>query len=514
MRIVYVDLDSLRPDHTGPYGYRRPLTPNLDSVANRGVTFERYYTSDSPCVPSRAALTTQRFGITTGAFGHQGADADVRFPPNRSHPPDAPFLGGHLARSGYHTAGISCFAERHLAYWFHGNFMEFHRPSSSLGLDEDAAEVTDAAIDWLRRRGQDDDWFLFVNYWDTHTEYFVDQEWVDKAAASGPPPDWPDEATIAAHQEVYGAHSAVDLHGGFGDPSRVPHSMPDAIRDRADFEHLINGYDATVAYWDHHFGRLLEELRDLGLLEDTAIIVSADHGEAFGEHGLYAEHGLAHEPAHRIPLVVAWPGLTEGLADEDRTHPGLFYSLDLGPTLCDLLGIETPVGWHGRSFADAIRGRPQDGRPYLVLSHGVHSFQRAVRTPDLLYIRTLHPGSYRVDPEELYEIERDPRMTRNLMAEQPARAADLKVMLSDWWHTYAGAPGAPVDPMQAALERGPVLYTDPKRYLARLEETGRSHLAADYRARLGAFLTDEDAVPAHELPKDVLGGRATQDAAG
>jgi hypothetical protein len=77
----------------------------------------------------------------------------------------------------------------------------------------------------------------------------------------------------------------------------------------------------------------------------------------------------------------------------------------------------------------------------------------------------------------------------------------LKAALSDWWHDYAGVPGAAPDPLQAALQRGPVLYSDPERYLARLEATGRADLAADYRRRLGSFLPDRHSPPAHEKPK-------------
>lgn len=502
MRIIYIDVDSLRPDHTTPYGYRRQITPNLQKIADKGVRFDQYHSSDTPCVPSRAGFTTQRFGIVTGAIGHQGRDGDIRLTEARSHRPDAPFLGGYLANEGgYHTVGMSCFAERHQAWWYHGNFMEFLRPSLSLGLDEDAQDVTDCAISWLERRGHEDNWFLALNYWDTHTEYFIDEKWPCLAAESGPAPAWPDEAAIAMHQKVYGAHSAVDLHGANGGPSPLPAIMPDRITNRKDFEKLINAYDGAIAYWDHHLGRLLKKLELLGLHEKTAIIVTADHGEAFGENGVYAEHALAHPATNRVPLVIFWPGMTDKLAPEARAHSGLFYHLDLGPTLCDLLGLKIPDGWHGKSFAPVLRGEDLAGRPYLVLSQGVHSFQRAVRMGDLLYIRTLHPGTYKVEPEELYDLGNDPNLTTNLMPQVPERAEPLKAVLSDWWHQYAGFPGASPDPIQEVLQRGPVLYSDPATYLHHLETTGRAELAADYRRRLGRFLPEKDDVPAHEKPK-------------
>ncbi len=484
MRIIYIDVNSLRPDHASPYGYRRNLTPNLQAIADRGIRFDKYHSSDTPCVPSRAGFTTQRFGIVTGAIGHQGRDGDVRLTESRSQAPDAPFFGYHLANAGgYHTVGMSCFAERHQAYWYHGNFMEFLRPSLSLGLDEDAKDVTDAAIGWLERRGHEDNWFLALNYWDPHTDYIIDRTWVEQAAASGPPPDWPDAAAIEKHQRVYGSNTAADQRNASGEPSPAPDVMPNAIANRADFEALINGYDGTVAYFDHHLGRLLDKLRILGLDDKTAIIFTADHGEAFGENGIYAEHAMAHPATNRVPLIIYWPGVTDKLTPAERSFDGLLYHLDLGPTICELLGLPVPSGWHGRSFASAVHGNAFEGRPHLVLSQGVHSFQRAVRMGDLYYIRTLHPGTYKVNPEELYDLRVDPHLTRDLMLTEPWRAVPLKAVLADWWHEYAGSPGAAPDPMQSVLQRGPVLYLHPERYLERLESTGRHDLAADYQQR-------------------------------
>jgi arylsulfatase A-like enzyme len=343
VRVIYIDVDSLRPDHTEPYGYRRGITPNLREFAEEAVVFGRYYCSDSPCVPSRAALSSGQFGITNGVTGHHGRASRLRFPAENVHPEDRPLLGGHLYRHSVYTASVSCFAERHLAYWFLGNFRESLKPTLSLGNDEDAADVNGAAISWIRRHAQEDNWFLHINYWDPHNDYFEPKEWVERAAEAGPPPAWPDEDAIASHREVYGPRSALDLHGVTGERSPTPETMPDAIESRADFEKLVNGYDGEILYWDHHFGQLLDALDDLGILAETAIIVSADHGESMGENGSYAEHALATEPTHRVPLVVRWPTLTENLESHRRRCEALLYNLDLGPTLCELLELARQI---------------------------------------------------------------------------------------------------------------------------------------------------------------------------
>jgi hypothetical protein len=124
-----------------------------------------------------------------------------------------------------------------------------------------------------------------------------------------------------------------------------------------------------------------------------------------------------------------------------------------------------------------------------------------VRLGSLLYLRTLHPGTFALDPEALFDLAVDPHLTRDLMPTQPERSAPLKVALHDWWHQHAGYPGAAPDPMQQQLQRGPVLYSDPARYLARLQATGRQAQAADYRRRLGDALADRHVLPDHEKPK-------------
>jgi arylsulfatase A-like enzyme len=477
MRIIYVDVDTLRADHTSPYGYHRDTTPNLRGLAERSVVFDRYYCSDSPCLPSRTALTSGQFGITNGVIGHFGEAARFRLDSGHGPHPHRPLLGQRLQQGGYYTAAVSMFAERHRAYHFLGNFRESIRASDKLN-DEEAHEVNAVAIDWIRRHAAEDNWYLHLTYWDPHTPYLAPAEYSQRAAALGPPPEWPDQATIEAHAEVYGPRGALDLHYFVGPRA----GAPEAIRGRADFEQLIDDFDGSIVYWDEHFGELLRALDELGIRESTAIIVSADHGEAFGENGMYAEHGFANEPVQRVPLIISWPGLT----DSPRRNSSLLYHIDLAPTLCDLLDIPIPEGWQGESFADAIRGDEIGSREYLVLGQGAHTYQRAVRTRDHLYIRTFHPGAYRAEWEQCFDVTNDPHLTHDLLPDQPELGERMRARLAEWTWTYAGGPGALPDPMMATLNVGPVYYNDPARYVEHLRATGRGHLADDLERRLAA----------------------------
>ncbi|MCZ9341476.1 sulfatase-like hydrolase/transferase, partial [Streptomyces sp. TRM76130] len=124
-------------------------TPNLRALADKSVVFDRYYCSDSPCLPSRTALTSGQFGITNGVVGHFGEAARFRLDAGHGPDPHRPLLGQQLERHGYYTAAVSMFAERHRAYHFCGNFRETIRATGEIN-DEQAHDVNRVALDWLR----------------------------------------------------------------------------------------------------------------------------------------------------------------------------------------------------------------------------------------------------------------------------------------------------------------------------------------------------------------------------
>jgi choline-sulfatase len=115
MRILYLDLDTLRADHLGCYGYHRNTSPNIDRIARQGVRFDNYYCSDAPCLPSRSALMSGMFGIHTGVVGHGGTAADMRLegaPRGFRDQLASNSLPAVVRSSGLHTALISPFGER------------------------------------------------------------------------------------------------------------------------------------------------------------------------------------------------------------------------------------------------------------------------------------------------------------------------------------------------------------------------------------------------------------------
>lgn len=479
MRILYLDIDSMRPDHFGCYGYHRDTSPNIDRIAEEGVRFNHAYCNSSPCVPARASFISGRYGVHHGALTHWGPGSEFRSPSDgRAYWQDMPLFSRYLREHGYKTVTFSSFADRHQAHWFYGGWSETHTHTLKKG-GEDANEVNAAVLPWLEAHGQDDQWFLHVQYWDPHRNYTVPQEWADRFAGD-PPPDWPDAEAIADHQANYGPFTASELFPFRQDGTSPVPTMPGQVANRDDFRQFVDGYDGAIRFMDEHIGQLVQTLADLGVLDDTAIVISADHGEAMGEQGVYGDHVCAGEAVHNVPMIIRWPGAAQG-----ASYDGLLYNLDFHPTLCELLGIPVPSGWDGQSFASAVRGDDWQGRPYLVWDHALYSCQRAVRTQDWLYIRTYHPGVFPFEDTMLFDMRSDPHQTTNLATDQPERVAEMNHKMQDWLHDQVGHPGSLPDPMPEVIRTGPWKYVRLEPWIERLRERGRDADATAIIQRLG-----------------------------
>jgi arylsulfatase A-like enzyme len=447
VRIILFDIDSLRPDHLGCYGYPRPTSPNIDRVASDSLCFDRFYCSDSPCLPSRMSWLSGRFGIHTGTVSNVGCGRDFRIcRKGYGGPIDAQETVMRQLRrhAGLEAISITNFADRHCAQWFTHGWTEFISPNNK-GGEETAEEVNAVVLDWLRKNKGRDDYLLHVNYWDVHRIYKMDASWADRFAGT-PAPSWPDAETIARQANFPGPFTAK---GQFRDGRSPVPLMPGDVTTRARFEHLITGYDSAIAYADHHIGQVLDLLESQGGLDDTAVIITADHGDAFGEHGIFTDHVCADECIHRIPMIVRWPGVTAPGARCDS----LLYNTDMGPTLCELLGAPQPQHWDGHSFAPLLRAESLNEREHLVWGHALYATQRAVRTRRHLLIRTYDPWCYeQFAPIELYDMEADPHQTRDLAAERTDVVGDLDRRLNDWLAEQLTKAGAIADPFGRLME--------------------------------------------------------------
>ena len=481
MRILYLDLDTLRPDHLGCYGYHRNTSPNIDRIAREGVRFNNVYCSDAPCMPSRAALMSGQFGIHTGVVGHGGTCAE-----RRVEGPDRNFqdvlswssMPAILKKSGLHTTFVGGFGERHAAWWFYAGFREIY--DTGKGGMESAEDVTPTALDWIRRNAKKDDWYLHVNYWDPHTPYRAPKEF-GNPFSEDPLPDWFSEEIVRNHRTLAGPHTAQDfaMYDNTADPRFPRH--PGEIGNMADLRRVIDGYDCGIAYMDGHIGRILAALvEEVG--DDLVIIVSSDHAENQGELGIYGEHATADGITCRIPMIVRWPGGKRGHVDE-----GLHYNLDLPPTLTDLLGTGPCPNWDGSSYAPSILEGEDVGREFLVMSQCVHVCQRGVRWGPWMYVRTYHDGYHLFPDEMLFNLEDDPHEQHDLAPGREDLCRHARAFLNQWYDRMmlTMPKGHTNDPLWTVIEEGGPFHAkgELRSYCERLQATGRDHAVPELRKR-------------------------------
>jgi choline-sulfatase len=475
MRLVYFDIDTLRADHLGCYGYHRATSPNIDAIAAEGVRLNHCFNSDAPCLPSRGGMWTGRHGIHTGIVNHGGTDADpMREGRDRGFRTSPAYDAWPkvMEKAGKYTVSFSPFAARHSAWWFCSGFREFY--NTGKGGMERADEVFPAAMDWLEQKGAGDDWFLHINCWDPHTPYRTPMDY-GNPFENDPPPAWLTDEIIAEQRQSYGPHSATET-GGYGknNPQQFPR-LPEDIRNLADFRRWIDGYDVGIHYADHWIGKVVARLKALGIYEDTAILISSDHGENQGELNIYGDHHTADIITSRVPAVLKVPGLAPAVDD------GLHYQSDVAATLLELWGMQVPERWDGRSFAPALRNGEDGGRDYLVTSQCCWSCQRMVRWGRWSLMRTYDTGLKAFPRVMLFDVEADPHLQHNLADARP-EVRDRGLGLLEQWHDeMMQTSDYNIDPMWNVIREGGPYHTrdNAEAYARVLRETGRPR-HADY----------------------------------
>jgi arylsulfatase A-like enzyme len=499
MRILYIDIDSCRPDHLGCYGYHRQTSPNIDALAARGTRFENCYVPDAPCLPSRSALWSGRCGFHTGVVGHGGTAAEPYVEgPARQFRNLFGTTGWMqaLRQAGLRTATVSSFGERHSAWHWYAGYNEIC--NTGKGGMEIADDVTPPALDWLGRNARADNWFLHVNYWDPHTPYRTPPEF-GNPFADAPPPAWLTEEVWQHAWQGFGPHSPQEPHG-YADESiwyemayrRFP-GNPDQIDSPAVMHHWIDRYDTGIRYTDEHIGRLLNALADQGILEETLIMISADHGENQGELNVWGDHQTADSITCRVPLIVRMPGASGPARVDHAFH----YQYDWAATLIELAGGKVPANWDGRAFTAAFQEGREEGRSFLVTSQNAWACQRGVRFDQHMLLRSYHDGYKQLEPVMVWDLGADPHEQHDLAPERPDLVERGMSLLTQWYDEMALTSRHNVDPMMTVLREGGPYHCRGmlRNYLARLRATGR----AEHAERLAQRHPNEIDIPLPQL---------------
>jgi arylsulfatase A-like enzyme len=428
MRIIYFDIDSLRPDRLGCYGYHRPVSPHIDAIARQGTRWTNCFASDVPCVPSRTALFSGRPGIVTGAVSHGGLHANPYPDPNRGFKAawDRDSWMMCMRQAGYHCGTISSFAERHSAWHWTAGFNDIVN-CGQCG-HETVAEVVPLATRWLAEHGKQKNWFLHVNLWDVHVPYRSPAVALD----GDPLPSWL-KGVFPNHLDNLGERGPKKTFRTRGISGQL-----DTVDD---LQHMLQSCDEAVFSVDQAVGTLYQQLEALGVVEDLVVIIAADHGENFGEWSAYAAHCTADVATARVPLIISGGGYESGAVVD-----GLCQHIDLASTICALVGVEQPESWRARPLPVAN----DPGRDYVVTSQLAQCVQRSVHWnhDDTLwgYLRTAYDYGHDLPRECVYL----PAATPSTPLDQKDRLDDGRRMLDDYVTGHRTEHGDPWDAICAA----------------------------------------------------------------
>ncbi|MBD3349634.1 MAG: sulfatase-like hydrolase/transferase [Candidatus Eisenbacteria bacterium] len=436
MNVLLLVVDALRPDHLGCYGYERDTSPNIDRLAAEGVLFDRAYAHGSHTKPTTATIVTSLYPSTHGVRDITHAIPDA-----------APVLMEELDDLGYRTAVLSANSfvssafgfGRGVDYAFSGGLCVTRKSSLgravrnlvwksglarwSLGaLDEIGQKLPHSAAElspYEEVSGRLNDMLLEWVDADPQAPFFAYVHYMEPHMPLAPPPPYDtmfDDRPAAPHEVEF--------------PFRPPHILPFATAEalpESERTRLVAQYDATIAYFDAELGRLLETLEERGLAEDTLVLVTADHGEEFHDHGHWGHGVSVYEELIRVPLIVWCPGR----ASAGRRIAEPVRHVDIMPTLLSAAGVREDArhsSLEGVDLWPAITGEavPRAGLPvYAELISGKEA-SRALRLGDMKVI-------YARSPEEevvmLFDLAADPLEKNDLADSRPVAREELLLEL-------------------------------------------------------------------------------------
>jgi arylsulfatase A-like enzyme len=346
---VYL-IDTLRPDHLSCYGYARETSPHIDALASEGVRFSEMISQASWTRPAVASLLTSTYPSVHGAVDR----ADIL-------PDTFDTLPKVFHQSGYETAALMANLTCLPMWGFGPGFRQFVDVDSTVVSGTKDAQVADSVIEALHL-SQGRPWFYYVHNFGPHSPY-------------DPP-------------APYNTRFVSPAAKGEG---------PNA--DRAQ---LIDLYDGAIAFTDAQFGRIVKTLKELGMYDDTWIVVVSDHGEAFNEHGDWGHGTSLYDEQIRVPCVIKPPRDLHFNGERD----GIAELIDIAPTLLDLADFRVPDEFQGRSLRDHLEGAPATDRPAFSSIYLEQQNQYGARNSHAKYVydAAAHRPAWfdlRTDPQEL-----------------------------------------------------------------------------------------------------------------
>jgi arylsulfatase A-like enzyme len=430
--VVLVTMDTVRADHLSVYGYRRDTTPNLRKFAAEATVYSQAVSTSDMTLASHASMFSSLYPSQHGAHY-----AMPDYPWGRPILDNVKTLPELLSERGYLTMGVvGNYA--YLGRWTHMDrgFRFYHDSAPVPVLDfrrrhyirsviraalnclqstaefdaeyENADEIDQHVYPLLEHaQGQGRPFFLFVNYMDAHWPLI---------------PPAPYDTLYPGIDRSFTSTRAFDIL-----KDELSLKRPISKQEK---EHLTAEYDGGVAFIDAHVGRLIRYLRERRLLGTTLVIVSADHGEAFGERNLLGHLVSVYQDQVHVPLIIRYPGSGARAVVGERVS-----GVDILPTVMDVLGYAAPGGIEGKSL---LRLRPAETRVLISESFPVKSYLDMHPTRFHRVQRAMFAGSLKfvgstAGERELYDLSRDPEEERNICGgEYGETCREMQANLQRW----------------------------------------------------------------------------------
>ncbi len=460
--ILFLFSDQFNARFLSCAGHPDVATPNLDRIAESGVRFENAYAQNPICTPSRMCHLSGLYASTHGYYGLYGREPDQRLTSMFRFFREAGYRTGALGK--LHTPRY--WIERDCQF-IYDEFIEYPKYLEGAGLYEindnrrftgwrdgqtsavpleHSCEVVTAkqTIRFINNQGEPSDrgnpsapWFAWVSFSRPHSPLTASEPF-----ASMYPPGNFDLPPSASPEAIARQPDRI---------RKVPHH--ERAPDREDVEKMVAAYMGLVGQVDYGIGLILDELENQGLLEDTIIVFSADHGDYAGEHGLWSKiGGISSRAITRIPMLLSFPGdVPSGRVSEEMVE-----SVDLFPTLCDLAGLPKPDHLQGLSMFPLLTDDPQPMRESALTEN---AYSKALAMKEWRYIANAGDRPDELydqinDPWEMNNLINDPKyadVTQRLLRELLSRVAYARrpVTLFDegsWRHRY-DQDGRTLDPL-------------------------------------------------------------------
>ena len=391
--VVLISIDTLRADHLGCYGYDRPTSPHLDSLAAEGAVFEDASATSPWTVSSHFSILTGLFPRSHGVDGW-----------SKPMPTDIRTLAGHLEQLGFATGAfvnhLILNAERGFGTGFETYLVEDEKVNP-VGKSQ---TILANASRWLEERG-DERFFLFVHLYDVHSSYIS-------------MPRFKRRFTGEYAGEVNGyAQQLKDYRLGKLEWSEL------------DVEHLVDLYDAGIAQLDDSLGEFFESMRARGQWDDTLIIVTSDHGEEFLEHGDVLHGGTLFQELLHVPLLLCGPGVPAGrrLAQEVTL-------VDIVPTVLSFIGAPPPGDVEGIDLRPALLDSAAELPDRWIFAEADKWFNKERGN----YRRSIRRGRYKLhydhlsETRTLYDLVSDPAELDDIAALHPELVETMWAKLQEY----------------------------------------------------------------------------------